>query len=648
MNGDSDPGQRPAALWPYLLACALAACWLDFAGAHRTHSSDSLIPVLVSLYRWTPFYWGQNRLGMLLPLVALPFRHPVANLLVQTGLSAFAGLAAIFLLARYAFRGPAWPVVGLVAAAALLVLMPVHIRWDYLGTSQPYGLSLALGLGGLLLAESPPGGVVPRWRLAGALVLLLLAHWVNVALVVVLGPLVLFRPLLAGWLSLRPFRHALREHRALPLLALGYAGGALVAWAAPHHNPDQTAGLAARHWPLLWSTFARNGWEWLGEDCRRALGLALAGGLLPWCIPAVRRHVPAAVRAACPLLLAALAYFLFLGTRQWMLLNICSPRYLLPPLLLVLVALATLLVGPLRACAAGQAAGLVPAVFYRTVGMNPAARMAAPVLVAAAAWSYGLPSLRGVRADLDRTLGDYTDAMLRTGCTHVGGDYWKVWTTVFHTNLVLYEQGRHDLRWGIAERCEDTRDLWSRTPWEKMLVGCLGEDNYTPCAMRTYLSPLRPVPTGGRPFTSVWRLPPLAVRWGDGFDAFLDIEPFPGRLCGPAGELWLMNGTGGPRRITLSMDLRTGWEDGPSRVRLESAWFTEQVTVGKDWGTLAASFTLPPGNHPVRFSSDGPPRRVYGYEGKACFQVLNFQLKDAGPAPDATPEASPTASQPGP
>ena len=35
---------------------------------HEFHSADSILPVLVSLPRWTPFFWQQDRFGMLVPL----------------------------------------------------------------------------------------------------------------------------------------------------------------------------------------------------------------------------------------------------------------------------------------------------------------------------------------------------------------------------------------------------------------------------------------------------------------------------------------------------------------------------------------------------------------------------------------------------
>ena len=53
-------------------ALAVAAALVDLGGFHRLEQADSIVPVLVSLQRWTPFFWDQERFGMLVPLLALP------------------------------------------------------------------------------------------------------------------------------------------------------------------------------------------------------------------------------------------------------------------------------------------------------------------------------------------------------------------------------------------------------------------------------------------------------------------------------------------------------------------------------------------------------------------------------------------------
>jgi hypothetical protein len=51
-----------------------AALWIDFGSIHRLHHADSLIPTLMSLIRWQPFFWEQDRFGMLIPCWRCPWR----------------------------------------------------------------------------------------------------------------------------------------------------------------------------------------------------------------------------------------------------------------------------------------------------------------------------------------------------------------------------------------------------------------------------------------------------------------------------------------------------------------------------------------------------------------------------------------------
>jgi hypothetical protein len=164
----------PPRLWPFLLACGAAAVWIDFGAFHQFHTSDSLLPILVSLQRWTPFFWRQDRVGMLVPLVALPVRHPLGNLLFQDAIYIFSGLAAFFLLARYLLRDETYALARMVSATAFIALAPPAYIFDFFANTF-YGVWLALGLGGLVILEPDANGQISWVRRACALILLILA-----------------------------------------------------------------------------------------------------------------------------------------------------------------------------------------------------------------------------------------------------------------------------------------------------------------------------------------------------------------------------------------------------------------------------------------------------------------------------------------
>ena len=99
----------------------------------------------------------------------------------------------------------------------------------------------------------------------------------------------------------------------------------------------------------------------------------------------------------------------------------------------------------------------------------------------AAVYSYGFPSLAGVRNDvaeyhipaitgIDTFAGIRPEDVIDTHCTHIAGNYWKVWPAVFNTNVTLHERAEKWVVWGITLRDKPTRDLWSRVPLRDLCV----------------------------------------------------------------------------------------------------------------------------------------------------------------------------------
>ena len=155
---------------------------------------------------------------------------------------------------------------------------------------------------------------------------------------------------------------------------------------------------------------------------------------------------PIAWRAAGAFALAATVFWLYTGTRLWVRLNGYTYRYLMPTALMIQAAIMTVGVAPL--CRA-----------VRPATRNGLNAMAVAALFAAAELTFGFPSYSGVRADIDRKCGAMTDDLIAARCTHLAGDYFRVWPAVFHARLVLYERGEDRIVWGVTGRGEATAHL---------------------------------------------------------------------------------------------------------------------------------------------------------------------------------------------
>ncbi|HET8541910.1 MAG TPA: hypothetical protein VFL83_18680 [Anaeromyxobacter sp.] len=438
------PHHRTAVL---LASLASAAVLVDLGALHALEHADAIVPVLVSLQRWTPFYWDQERYGMLVPLLALPVRDPFWNLLLQRGLLVLAGLAAVLLLARHVLAGRDWPLAGLAAAGGLLLAAPAPWLFEFLG-DQPYGLSVALALAGLAVAEPGPDRRRRPMRLAWGLVLVVAAHWVNAATGV-------FLLLLAAGRAAADLLEGEDAAAVVPrlgvdgaLLAAGLAAGQAFLFAYPALSGQPlrlaTGMLPASAWPHAWGAFLGNAWAASAPWGAALAGAAALGAALLATRP-LRAHLPAALVRAAALAAAALAYALFAGSLRWVEENAFHWRYLAPSAVLVHLAATSLLAEPLARLprlARGSGAG--------ALALVPLAALAA----------YGPPSPARARADLDRVAGAHTADVLAARCALVAGDYWSVWPAVWHARLALRERGDPREVWGVTHRTRATVLQW--------------------------------------------------------------------------------------------------------------------------------------------------------------------------------------------
>jgi len=462
-----------------LIGCAttVVAVLVDLGKLHRYHNADSLVPVLLSLYRWQFYYWEQNRFGMLVPLLASPFDHPLTNLLVQNGITAWSGILGIFLASRYLYRDHTWPLIGFASSILFFLVAPLYFQWMYLSTWTVYAPSLPLAFTALLLVIPTEGQSRPKiWKLLVALALVALAAWVNSAMAFLLVPLVgatgLFR-----WLSdsARPRVSYRNPHLVeLVLSAFLLISGTAFAIATQKIKalaPYPTTWVqfpAAAEWPDLATMMATGFWsdiepvEWAGT---MVVSLAIACGFLLF--SNYRRITLQSLALVLLTFVAVVVYAALMGVLfkgRW--------RYGIPGIMLLHIAVIASFVRPW----ASQSNPLrIRQLMYG----------ACVLLVGAVLVAHSYPSLARVRADLDQipagsktgsTAGARADALIESNATHVAGSYWDVWPAVFLANVKLAERDEKRTIWGLTHRAWPTERSWSSVPRDRIRIASFPDD----------------------------------------------------------------------------------------------------------------------------------------------------------------------------
>ena len=473
---DTLPAPAPvrvrAETWLAVAACAAAALWIDLGHFHRAEDGDSMLPVLISLQRWTPFFWDQDRFGQLVPLLAMPLKDPLLNLLFQRWLFLFAGLCSFLAAARWAFGRERWHLLGLLAAALWVGLMPLVRSYEFLG-HHPYALSMLLGFSALAVEEGE-GRRAFRWPAAAAL--MLLSHWVSSAMFVFLVPAALGKAV-----ALAVGRRG--DERRAPLgRGLREAGWSLGGGAAARAF-NQLAGIkrtTALHpvpledWPRAWAELGRHLWadqapQWLFWVC---LAAGVAGAVAVARSPRWRREAADPARIGLGLLAGSAGYFLVAAVQAHVVESLSLIRYLYPALPLLELSLLAPAVLPLAQALDGRA-------------FRAACALAAAGVLGGSAWTFGAPAPGSIRTDLE-AVSPVTAEVIALRCTHVAGSYWTVWPAVVMANAELYRRGEHRQVFGIAERAAVTLDLATAVRPEDVRIAVALDDAEAAGALRDF------------------------------------------------------------------------------------------------------------------------------------------------------------------
>src|SRR3954447_11630708 len=185
-------------------AVIFAALAINLSYLQQFHNGDTVLVAFMSIDRWLPFYWGDNRYGTLLPLLASLVTDYRFNLLLQSQMIALAAVGTVCIVNLFFLHADGTTTtVRLGSASIAIVLLLCLFRENYRVITSyligdPYQPSLCLGLAGLAVYFRTPAGKIIR--IICGLILITLSLWVNYSNVIP------FAILIIGLGIQRPFR----------------------------------------------------------------------------------------------------------------------------------------------------------------------------------------------------------------------------------------------------------------------------------------------------------------------------------------------------------------------------------------------------------------------------------------------------------
>ncbi len=438
-------------VWPVWLSYAsltLLSLTVCFGDIQRFHTSDSAITALMSLDRFTPFFWNENRVGNLTPLAMMWVRSPYLNLILQTLLYTSGPILCIALLNRFCGapdevklrRAMRLQLTALIAFSAVRLNT---MSYQVLFLSDPMLLSVFLYL---IALQAAVAGRRFGWRgVTASAVASFLGAWLYIANVVFALAVVALSFPLRDWK---------RNWRGQP----GVSTAILVStallerfWSHFYRGPRF---LVLQSLPDAYSTFIRMTESdftlmFRGEVVAALAFLGFVGLLIlrtrskfdPWIN---RRFL--ALFAGCIALGAAISM------SPWPRLNLFHPRYFAVPAagLTMLASLAAAEVA-LRILERSRASrSFSMALFLAAIAATNGLAIA----------HFGFPSYTRAKASLASVTAMDRDSIRDLGCTHLIGSYWNVWMRVFDSNAAFEDRRL----WGVANRAEATRDRWDASP----------------------------------------------------------------------------------------------------------------------------------------------------------------------------------------
>ena len=408
---------------------------------HRIMNPDTMMVYFSSLIRWTPYFWGQDRYGMLLPLLTSWLDDPYWTIILQNTFHSACSILCFFLLPKLLFPRSNFLATGLLSLALFIGFSGTLNLFNFFTPWQIYTPGLLLGLVSLLVLQR---------SFLGAFLLMGLAQWACFSTGILLGLLILFQQIGGNKSNLR-IQFSLLFKKRLVLIGSAMVAGILF---QVHYLTHQTSSYASND--LLQIVY---GWTWLIDSYIQSplasnwllvgpLFLASAAMLVvAYKNPEAYRKVGDRQTMAVAAMLAILFYIVIVGGSVFARSMGFPQRYLIPALIVWSVIWSAVLLEYIKTL---QWDLFSPG--------NHASKLAALLIVLLTIFRFGLPSVEGSRNSIQQAIEPKYKSFAEHQCTHALGFYYVTWPAYFYTLL-----NEEKAIWPITHRSEVIKDMWAPT-----------------------------------------------------------------------------------------------------------------------------------------------------------------------------------------
>lgn len=319
-------------------------------------NADVILFSLISTQKWTFFYWGQDRLGSLLPLLAISVQNPFYNLIFQSYLAVALVFGGIFVIFGFFYTWKKSLILTLFTLLVLVSLFPVEFVFELTIWHYLYIISIGLSLLGLkfFAAQFQAEKLIKK---KGLIIfgsgLLILAIWLNRSVIIFwfLFPLIIFSlkeffsqryknsKSVLTWLKELIFACfiSIKKNGKIILILITIFIVNFILLSFLHLPKSSMAIIPFSEWTSAFSKLIVNSRLYFNHNLSVLVMVLILWGVVQFYFFKNKRKKIELIPVFTLLIIAG-AYFFVVSSLNWVKINLYYPRYIIPSAVFLIMA----------------------------------------------------------------------------------------------------------------------------------------------------------------------------------------------------------------------------------------------------------------------------------------------------------------------